>query len=321
MRVCYGILSSNTDGKIVAQLVDSLGKNSPIIVHHDFSQESSFFLSSDANVTVIDDYISTEWGRWSQAEAILSLLEYAVGNESFDYFQLLSETCLPIRPIEEFESFLEVTQPDACIGLIRIFGKSNDLGTLNYAWRYLVGDGAARRAMELLTRCCMEKSGKTDVRARLLVEGLSVVRSAEKQDVPELPLMHMLLDSLLALTSKGHPFNDRFSCFVGSTWFCLSRKVAEYILNELNLRRDLIAHYKNTLCPDESIIHTLVGNSRFKNIASINHYLSWKIRANGPDELSMVHLPEIRASKKFFARKLSKLTTSDLRRELINACS
>lgn len=321
MRVCYGILSSSTDGKIVTQLVNSLGKNVPIIIHHDFSQQPEFNLSSGSNVTVIRDYIPTKWGGWSQAEAILCLLKYADGNESFDYFQLLSETCLPVRPIGEFESFLAQTKPDACIGLIRILGKANDFGTLNYAWRYLAGDSISQKAIRFLSRHCMERAERIDVRKRSMVGGLSVVQSAEKCDVPKFPPMHSLLDYLLRITSKDHPFNDEFNCFVGSTWFCLSRKVVEQTLQKLNLRLDLVAHYKNTQCPDESIVHTLVGNGGFKNIASINHHLSWKERANGPDELTMDHFSEIRSSRKFFARKFSKSTSNDLRREFIKTCA
>ncbi len=321
MRICYGILSSSTDGKIVSQLVRSLGDISPVLIHHDYSQQADFALDSGVKAIVIQDYIQTEWGQWSQAEAIIKLLNHAVRHEEFDYFQLLSESCLPIAPTTEFSAYLKETKPDACIGLIRVKCRADDLGTINYAWRYLATNRFIRKALVVLSQLCMESVGRDSVGARALVEGLSVVAPAKISKLPALPIRRALLSAMLAIAKCWHPFRKEFDCYVGSTWWCLSRKAAEYALHELDRQPHLVSHYKQTQHPDESIFHTLIGNSGFKKIAGINHYISWKERANGPDEITKFHLPKIRESNKFFARKFSKSIADETRQEIVSRSS
>lgn len=316
MRICYGILSSSTNGEIVAQLVNSLGSNSPVFVHHDFSQQPDFSLNCGANVSVIKDYVRTEWGGWSQAAAIACLLEHALANSSFDYFQLLSETCLPIRPLGEFDDYLQECQPDACMGLVKLNGRSDDIGTLNYAWRYYVPHRLMKRVIARLTQSQLDKAGITDPRARDLYQGLSVIKPSSGNRNNVFSAKKIVLNIIFGMTGFLRPFNASFHCYVGSTWFCLSRKTAEYLVSEIRSKPDLVNYYKSTRSPDESIFHTIVGNSGFKKIAPINHFISWQERQTGPDDLTEKHSDAIVSSGKFFARKFKKLADDNLRRKI-----
>lgn len=316
MKICFGILSSSTNGDIVDQLVGSLGNQPSVFVHHDYSQNPDFKLSSK-NAVILKDYTKTDWGLWTQAEAIIGLLRYAVQNSSFDYFQLLSETCLPVRPISEFENFLTDTHPDACIGLIKVAGRADDLGTINYAWRCFSKNRIMRRIIAVLALQFSDQSGINDPSARDLFQGLSVIRVATVA-TKFMPLRRALFNLTLKVAQIGTPFSSKYDCYVGSTWFCLSRKMAEYVLDELDRNPKLIEHYRGTLSPDESIIHTVVGNKDDLQLFDINHFISWVDRANGPDELKMEHLGDILGSNKFFARKFSKDIKDPLRLKILD---
>lgn len=318
MKVCYGILSSSTNGQIVSQLVNSLGCTSPVFIHHDYSQQPEFALAPATNATIIPDFIPTAWGRWSQAEAIVCLLEHALANAPFDYFQLLSETCLPIRSCEEFEEYLATAKPDACIGLIKVNGRSDDLGTLNYAWRYFSRHRLLMRSIAVLAQACLDEAGKASPQARYLHQGLSVIKISAAKKTLAFSAKQLLLGVILKLSGIFHPFNKRFHCYVGSTWFCLSRKAAEYLISEIKQNPALVDHYRNTRSPDESIFHTILGNSEFRKIADINHFISWQQRETGPDELTSSHFEAMTCSGKFFARKFGKSPTDDFRQAVIN---
>jgi hypothetical protein len=318
MRVCYGILSSSTDGKIVSQLANSLG-SSNIFVHHDFSQRPDFQLECGSNVVVLKDYVPTTWGGWSQAEAIIRLMQFASQNASFDYFQLLSESCLPIRHVSEFETYLAESAPDACIGLIKLAGRANDVGTVNYAWRYFVKSKWARRMIGILARACMDPGAVDDPSARTLIEGLSVVPIAKTGTKPQWWLRQSLLKAFLYFVRPAHPFNDGYHCYAGSTWLCLSRPVLEFVLDQLQQRPDLTAHFKYSRSPDEAIVHTIVGNAGLRKLSPINHFISWRERANGPDELTHAHVHDMAQSKRFFARKFSKTASDSVRQHCLVA--
>lgn len=317
MQICYGILSSSTTGGAVNQLAKSLGTKSTIVIHHDYSQQPEFSVDDGPNITVLKDYVKTEWGRWSQAQAIICLLEHSLNNSSFDYFQLLSETCLPIRPIHEFEEFLATTKPDACIGLIRLSGKPDDIGTLNYAWRYFSTYRRWNRVIAILSQNCLDEAGKSDPKARDLFQGLSVIKLKTIKKRYSSLLNIYLLKTVLKLGQFLHPFDKIFDCYVGSTWFCINRKTAEYLLNEIKNKPALIAHYRGTRSPDESIFHSVLGNAAFEKLSSINHFISWQQRESGPDELATTHFDAMKNSKKFFARKFSKSPTDDFRLQTI----
>ena len=317
VKICFGILSSSTNGEIISQLITTLPKESPIFIHHDFSQRPDFCCCSSENVSVLDDYVQTQWGGWSQANAIVRLLEWSLENSTYDYFQLLSETCLPIKKISEFESYLTSAKPDACIGLIEIKNKTDDLGTLNYAWRYFGKSKIVKRIVATLSQNLLAKSGVHSVSARILYQGLSIIKLGTSDNKLSTWFSKMLLNGVLKFIKYLHPFRPDFQCYVGSTWFCLSRATAQYVVNEIGNNPSLVKHYETTRSPDESIFHTIIGNAKGLKILNINHYISWKLRESGPDDLRIEHLGEIGASKGFFARKFSKSNSDALRLEVL----
>ncbi|WP_379716096.1 beta-1,6-N-acetylglucosaminyltransferase [Haloferula chungangensis] len=51
--------------------------------------------------SVIDEHFETEWGSISLVQATLAMLREALEDESMTHFVLLSESCVPVRPLPE----------------------------------------------------------------------------------------------------------------------------------------------------------------------------------------------------------------------------
>ena len=100
----------------------------------------------------------------------------------------------------------------------------------------------------------------------------------------------------------------------GSTWWSLSRKCIEYIVNNKD-RNNLYAHMQNTYIPDEMFVQTLLLNSPLKDSLKNNNmrYVVWRIK-NGhiPANLDMDDYENILRSKSLFMRKTDKDVSEDL---------
>jgi hypothetical protein len=53
--------------------------------------------------------------------------------------------------------------------------------------------------------------------------------------------------------------------YSGNTWWALSREACEYIVEFSKCRPELFKFYENTHVPDESVFHTILGNSPLKS--------------------------------------------------------
>ena len=131
----------------VSQLVSTLGGR-PVVIHHDFNQRPDFRID-EPNVAFVPNPAVTGWGTWGFCEAIVRTLEYCLANVPFDYFQLLSPTCLPLRPIDEFESYVSRSGYDGNVDLIELT-RDRDV-MMTFGWRFLAPRGtlmlaALRRA-------------------------------------------------------------------------------------------------------------------------------------------------------------------------------
>src|SRR5690554_5667489 len=123
MKVLFGIMSAIQPAATLQCLIDALGTRR-ILVHHDWSQQPGLRVSGPS-MAYVEDPARTGWADWGFTRGILRLLEYALECERFDYFQLLSPTCMPIRPLEEFEGYLASTRPDFLIDAVELQSEPN----------------------------------------------------------------------------------------------------------------------------------------------------------------------------------------------------
>jgi hypothetical protein len=305
IKIVFGILSANNPADIVQQCIDALGSKCIVIVHHDFSQQPDFVLTG-TNVHVLEDPIHTKWGNWTLAEAVLRLLRHALTNHQFDYFQLLSDSCLPIRPEHEFVQTLLSQRPDVMMDLIDI--RANKDVFLTHAYRcYTQTNTLLNRAFRRSRVWGLGQGPHTIKKVAGL--GIPLARSPLspaakiKQAIGQFTTAFLRLHDLI--TSQPRTY-------VGSTWFCASWQVCNHIVEQASNEK-LIAHFSKLNGPDEIFFPTIVGNSKFTNIISANHLTLWQQRGTGPEEIQESDLHFMMNSGKFFARKFPKLRNHPVR--------
>jgi hypothetical protein len=298
-RIVFGLLSCKQSAAAIAQFADAVAPHC-VLVHHDFSQTPDFAVECD-NVIVLSQYVRTGWGAWSLVEAALILMETAVALDNCDYFQLVSESCLPARPVSEFADFLRVEAPDVMIDMLAL-DASPPTALINYGWRYLprvtwLVRVARRSGLWWLgagygheQRCGVNLKTVASGPAKL---GQRLRRLAGKT----------ILSAFLTPVFGRFPLGRISQCWVGSQWFGISRAAALRVLALRASVPELEEHYRHCAIPDESFIHTLVANCFFPAIHPNNHVTFWDGARFGPDEIGTEHLPRIAASHKFFARK------------------
>ena len=72
---------------------------------NDLYAELALYYSNDCRVTIIGDRQCVYWADFSQVKATLNLLTKAA-QAKYDYFSLISAQDYPIKPLEQFNSFL-----------------------------------------------------------------------------------------------------------------------------------------------------------------------------------------------------------------------
>jgi hypothetical protein len=314
VNIVFGVLSCRSSSAAISQFADAVYPHK-VLVHHDFYQKQYFRVNRE-NVTVIQTPLRTAWGAWSLVDATLMLIEHALAMEQCDYFQLVSESCLPIRPVAEFSEYLAHAKPDVMIDMQPLTAGSPE-AMMNYAWRYLPRQPWLRRVAR--------RSGKWWIgRGYTWQEaygGNLKIRSATSGtwlDKIKVLVGKNILVSLMSPGIGAFPLGPVKQCWVGSQWFALSKSAAQRILAAKVEAPELEAHFKRCPIPDESYIHTLVAHCAFERIQPSNHLTFWKGAKFGPDEVTESNVPETMRSRKFFARKFSLEPEDPVRRRILS---
>ncbi len=79
--------------------------------------------------------------------------------------------------------------------------------------------------------------------------------------------------------------------YSGHTWWALSRAACEYIIAARQRQPELADFFENTHASDETLIHTILGNSPFKSkIRRHLVYEDWRLPAAHPEMINARHL-------------------------------
>jgi predicted small secreted protein len=57
----------------------------------------------------------------------------------------------------------------------------------------------------------------------------------------------------------------KFKPYAGSQWFALTNSCIDYILHQYDTDKEMVKFFHNSIVPDESLFHTIIGNSPFKS--------------------------------------------------------
>jgi hypothetical protein len=311
MRIVFGLLSCKDSAGAVEQFAKAVLPH-VVLVHHDFSKFQGFDARAE-NIYLVDRHLETRWGDWSLVEAALLLMRQALDRFEFDYFQLVSESCLPIRPVAEFAKHLQFRQPAVMMNRFPI--DSGD-GLYNFGWRYFSSVTLCQRIMRRAGAMYFgENKGRRTlmgVNMRLRTADPTGWRAKLKSGLGVL-ILRLFSSRLLS----DFPVRTAGSCWVGSQWFGASREATAHILNARSAWPSLARHYAKCPIPDESYFHTLIAATSAGLVIGGNHYTSWASAGSGPDQLHLSDLAALLVSDAFFARKLSLNPLCPLRLALL----
>jgi hypothetical protein len=294
-NLAFGILSSRESPGAVGQLIDALGPRASVWIHHDPSKGPRP-APGRRDVRFVPRPVATGWGEWSLCEAILATLRAALAEPGWRYFQLLSGSCLPVRPIEAFEEHVLESGEDAHVDAVAL--DADEVALMSHGFRGLSLNGTLGH--RVLRRLRTWHLGDSIVRVQR--DGLSFPVPAVPRDDGRARVARAAMRRLVRgpVGTLGVPFAPRLRCWVGSTWWGASRAVCEYIAG---IRDDdpVRTHFRRVLIPDEFYFQTLLCNAGIRRGRS-NHWIS-RFEDAHPRRIGLDDLDEVSSSGRFFARK------------------
>lgn len=311
VRLVFGMTSATERPEVIEQLVDTLGGR-PVVLHHDFTKQPTLRIDRP-NVHFTTESHVTGWGSWALCLAVLSTIEYALEHLEFDYFQLLSPSCLPLHPIDEFEAYLAAQPAEGSMDLMDI-GSDEDF-LMNYGWRmYAPRDTVRQRILRKMRAAYFGRDAE-----RIQPFGLTVLsdrRSGRRvrTDVSKrlaVAVMHALGHPAVS----GSPFTRDFRAFVGSLWFGASRALCEDLVRGARDPR-IVAYFSRLHIPDELLFATIAGNSG-RRITPAYHLINTFNERGNPRTFRSSDLPALLECDAWFARKFPLNTAAPIRTGVI----
>ena len=245
MRVCY-LIQSHRDPQQLRRLVATLGRSSPnclVLVMHDEAHGSIDPASLPCEAELHYRAVSTPVKR-----GYLSMLDpYLAGVEwlrrrslDYDWLVYLSGQDYPTQPLAESEAGLAATPVD---------------GYLRH-WPALSAEGPWRRRRQGLRRYFYRYRDAP-------AWALPLLRPARALNgIQSWMHVHLVYGPRVGLRLRRTPFDRGRVCYVGWQWTTLRRACVETLLDELACQPELVAHYRDTICPDESLVQTVLVNAR-----------------------------------------------------------
>ncbi len=307
MKTIFGIMSAVHAAPTVDQLVHSL-RPFDVAIHHDFGQQADFSITAP-NARFVADPRETGWAVWGFTEGIFHLLRHCLQNSDFEYFQLLSPTCLPIKPVDLFVGSLSESAFDANMDVIDLRRDQDAL--MNYGMRAFAPDGSFR--FRILKKCFKYYYGRDwrpVQRANLQLR----VRAGERR-----PITESVCEYLVRAGQQGYLgsslLTGELPPHVGGTWFGAKRDVCEYLVSQYD-NPEIQACFSRLYMADEMMIATLLANSDY-SIGPTNHLVN-RFTEGNPNWLEPDDLGMLQQSESFFARKFPDDPQAEIRQAVIN---
>ncbi len=292
MKIVFGIMSAVNSPAIVQQLVESLQPH-PVLIHHDFSQQPDFVVDA-SNARFVENAGRTGWNDWGFSQGIFRLIDESMADPEVDYFQLLTPTCLPIRPLDEFGAMLARNEFDAHNEFFDLH--EHHVARINFAYRAFVPARTLRS--RFLWRCFKAWTGRH----------WHIADSCNLQlripDDPHPGPRARLGEWATRLARDGwlgrHPFNESFRGLAGGTWFGANRAALQ-AMQTLYAQPWVQDWFRYMHFADEMLISTLIGNSSLR-VGPSNHFVNVFDEAR-PRWIRPGDVDQVMSSGRYFGRK------------------
>ena len=290
-KIVFVVMSAVSKPATIEQLARALAPHL-VLVHHDFSQTPNFPLTAP-NVRFVPNPKRTGWAVFGFVDGIFHSLQYAIANIDFDYLQLLSPTCLPIKPIQQFEA--HVSGPaDAHFDCIDLLRDRDALMSVGY--RAFAPEGSLRH--RVARRLSLVYFGDSSSRRD---EAGIWLRSGAATGV----LPWIALGSMKALGRPWigrHIFDESFRPYCGSTWFGARRHVIGAMV-EFFSRPAVRDYFSRLRIADEFLIPSVLMHLEVRK-GPMNHFIQAFTHAH-TGEIHEEHIEQLRRSSAYFARKFA----------------
>ncbi|MCW2488641.1 hypothetical protein J5069_22310 [Candidatus Symbiopectobacterium sp. NZEC127] len=192
------------------------------------------------NAYFISDRVDVKWMGFSQVQATLHLLKYAVNNNEYSHISLISGADYPVKRIEEINDFLSKNIHSEFISFWRLSDRPTWLHKIEY---YYPIDFIGIR------------NWKKDA-FKLFFWGLFF--------------------SIRHLFPK-RSFLKNIEPYGGSSWWTITGDAARFIVNFSCENTEFNNYYKYCHASDEMYFQTILLNSRFKeNVFMYKEYTQWR---------------------------------------------
>jgi hypothetical protein len=302
-RIVFLVMSAVSRPETVDQLAHALAPHT-VLVHHDFSQAPSFPLQA-ANVRFVPGPKRTGWAHFGFVDGIFHSLRHALAHLDFDYLQLLSPTCLPIKPVASFESHV-AAGAQAHFDCIDLLADRDALMSVGYraftpqaSWRHRL----ARRATHLYFG---DSPGRRDEAGIWLRSGGGTGWRAWPSAV--------LIRALARPAIGRHPFDEAFRPYYGTAWFGARREVVEGMVRLFD-RPGVRLYFSQLRIAEEFLLPTLLMQLAATR-GPMNHAIQ-KFEEAHAGSFGLDDLPMLRTSPAYFARKFPDDPDAAVRRSVL----
>lgn len=308
-RIVFLVMSAVSKPELIDQIAFALAPHL-VLVHHDFSQTPAFHLTAP-NVMLVPNPKRTGWAHFGFVDGIFHSMRYALEHLDFDYLQLLSPTCLPIKSLQEFEA--HVSGPaDAHFDCIDLLCDRDALMSVGY--RAFTPQGSLRfRVLRRLSGAFYAtSSGRRDE------AGIWLHTGGGKSLLSRIALAST---TALSRPSMGrHIFGETFRPYYGSAWFGAKRHIIARMVDAFQTPG--VRDYFSRLCiAEEFVIPTLLMHLGGRK-GPMNHFIQRFDQAH-VGEISEEHIEQLKRSTAYFARKFPADPAAPVRswvlRELVGA--
>lgn len=264
MKFCY-LIQTHKNPKQIYRLVRLIKYSNPdaqIIISHDAHIKELPIepIRSLTDVHLIQDSKPRFRGDFSLIKPYLDAIDWLQKNESnFDWLIYLSGQDYPVSPLSKIEEFLSTTEYDGLIDYWDVYSPES-IWAEGRSWkRYYC---QYRRFPDWTMPFLKTLSQWSHYRKQIPISKLRGL-------IPNFQFF-LTYGSLIGVPAKNPPFNHEFRCYGGFQWHTLSRKCVLYISEYLSQNKPLLNYYKNTVVSDESLIQTILVNSKKFNLFNGN---------------------------------------------------
>jgi len=269
----------------------------PIVCHHDFGKNPYFLENLPSNVKLVNPHVDTKWGGFGCVEATIQALRLLYAqNDSPEWFVFLSGSDYPIKSADQILSDFQTGGYDGYIehklvsegDMVYPPDPENLQGWKGETW--------------------LKQCHKRYCSLRLDIPGINRYLKFSKRTFW---LEHP------NFTRGRIPFTSKFKCYAGEVWFAANDRCAHRILNFYDNDRSIANHYRKTLVPEESYLHSVLANAKdLKLSQNYLRYIDWTQGGSNPKILSRDDLPRLVKSKSHFARKFDEAVDNVILNEL-----